>query len=72
VPTYNAMTDRVIISPKEKSLTISKMDVEFARRAGCKAGIRVGEPGGTGDCVAVSFRDAVHWVVEQTKEFQNC
>jgi len=50
----------------------SEMDVELARQAGCKAGISVGEPGGTGDWVAASFRDAVHWVVEQTKEFKNC
>jgi histidinol-phosphate phosphatase family protein len=49
----------------------SEMDVELARQAGCKAGIRVGEPGGTGDWVTASFRDAVHWVIQQPKEFQN-
>ena len=48
----------------------SEMDVELARQAGCKAGIRVGEPGSTGDGVAASFRDAVHRVVQQTEEFQ--
>ena len=42
----------------------SEMDVELARRAGCKAGIRVGEQGGTGDLVAVSFSDAVHQVIQ--------
>lgn len=41
----------------------SDMDVELARRAGCKAGIRVGESGGTGDCVAVSFRDVVEKIL---------
>ena len=50
----------------------SEMDVELARRAGCKAGIRVGGSGGMGDWVVASFRDAIHYVVEQTKEFQNC
>jgi len=50
----------------------SEMDVELARQAGCKTGIRIGEPGDTGDWVAPSFRDAVHWVIQQTKEFQNC
>ena len=50
----------------------SEMDVELARQAGCNAGIRVGEPGDTGDCVVVSFRDAVHRVVQQAKKFQNC
>lgn len=48
----------------------SEMDVELARRAGCKAGIRVDGPGGTGDWVATSFRDAVQWVVQRAKEFQ--
>ena len=47
----------------------SEMDVELARRAGCKAGIRVGGSGGMGDWVVASFRDAIHYVVEQTKEF---
>lgn len=37
----------------------SEIDAELARQAGCKAGIRVGEPGGTGDYVAASLRDAV-------------
>jgi histidinol-phosphate phosphatase family protein len=41
----------------------SEMDVELARQADCKAGIRVGEPGGTGDLVAVSFRDAVEKII---------
>jgi len=50
----------------------SEMDAELAKQAGCKAGIRIGEPRGTGDWVAASFSDAVHRVVEQTKEFQNC
>ena len=50
----------------------SEMDVELARQAGCKTGIRIGKPGDTGDWVAPSFRDAVHWVIQQTKEFQNC
>jgi histidinol-phosphate phosphatase family protein len=43
----------------------SEMDVELARQAGCKAGIRVGEPEGTSDYVAASFGDAVHWLFEQ-------
>ena len=43
----------------------SEMDVELAKRAGCKAGIKVGEPGGMSDCVAASFRDAVHWLFRQ-------
>ena len=46
----------------------SEMDVELARQAGCRTGIRVGEPGGTGDLVAASLKDAVHWVVQQKKE----
>ena len=50
----------------------SEMDIELARRAGCKAGIRVGEWGGTGDWVAASFSDAVHRVMQQTKESQIC
>ena len=37
----------------------AEMDVELARRAGCKAGIRVGEVSATGGWVAASFRDAV-------------
>ncbi len=41
-----------------------EMDVELARQAGCKTGIRVGEPGGTGDWVAVSFRDAVEQILQ--------
>ena len=41
----------------------SEMDVELARQAGCKAGIRVGEPEGTGDWVAASFRDAVEQIL---------
>lgn len=41
----------------------SEMDVELARQAGCKAGIRVGEPGGMGDWVASSFRDAVQQIL---------
>jgi len=41
----------------------SEMDVELARQAGCKAGIKVGEPRGTGDFVAVSFRDVVEKVL---------
>jgi histidinol-phosphate phosphatase family protein len=41
----------------------SEMDIELARRAGCKAGIRVGEPGGTGDWVTASFRDAVEKII---------
>jgi len=43
----------------------SEIDVELAKLAGCKAGIRVGEPGGTGNCVAASFRDAVQWLFRQ-------
>ena len=46
----------------------SEMDAELARQAGCRTGIRVGEPGGTGDLVAASLKDAVHWVVQQKKE----
>jgi len=42
----------------------SEMDLELARQAGCKAGIRVGEAGGTGDCVAASFRDAVEQILQ--------
>ena len=42
----------------------NEMDVELARHAGCKAGIRVGKPGGLGNCVAASFKDAVHKVVQ--------
>jgi len=40
-----------------------EMDVELARQAGCKAGIRVGESGGTGDWVAASFKDAVEKIL---------
>jgi histidinol-phosphate phosphatase family protein len=50
----------------------NEMDVELARHAGCKAGIRVAEPGGTGNCVASSFKDAVHQLVQQAKESWNC
>jgi hypothetical protein len=39
------------------------MDVELARQAGCKTGIRVGESGSAGDLVAVSFRDAVEKIL---------
>jgi histidinol-phosphate phosphatase family protein len=41
----------------------SEMDVELARQAGCKAGIRVGEWGGTSDWVAASFKDAVEKIL---------
>ena len=41
----------------------SEMDVELAKLAGCKAGIRVGEPGGMSDWVAASFRDAVEQIL---------
>lgn len=41
----------------------SEMDIELARRAGCKAGIRVGEPAGTGDWVATSLRSAVEQIL---------
>ena len=44
------------------------MNIVRARQAGCKVGIRVGEPGGMGDLVAVSFSDAVHRVIQQPKE----
>ena len=50
----------------------SEIDTELARQAGCKEGIRVGEPSFTGDCVEVSFRDAVHRVLQQAKESQIC
>jgi histidinol-phosphate phosphatase family protein len=40
-----------------------EMDVELARQAGCKAGIRLGEPGDRGDWVAASFRDAVEQIL---------
>jgi len=40
------------------------MHVELARQAGCKAGIRVGGPGGMGDCVAASFKDAVEQILQ--------
>ena len=46
----------------------SEMDAELARQAGCRTGIRVGEPGGTGDLVAASLKDAVNRLVQQTKE----
>lgn len=48
----------------------SEVDIELARQAGCETGIRVSEARGTGNWVADSFRDAVHRVVRQTKEFQ--
>jgi len=41
----------------------SEMDVELAKLAGCKQGIRVGEPGSAGDWVAASFRDAVEQIL---------
>ena len=41
----------------------SEMDVELARRAGCKAGIRMGEMACTGDWVAASFKDAVEQIL---------
>jgi len=42
----------------------SEMDVELARQAGCKAGIRVGEQGDGGDLVAASLKDAAYWLVQ--------
>ena len=42
----------------------SEIDVELARQAGCKAGIRVGQAGGKGDWVAASFRDAVQQILQ--------
>ena len=39
------------------------VDVEMVARAVCKAGIRVGEPGGTGDWVVASFSDAVEKIL---------
>jgi histidinol phosphatase-like enzyme len=42
----------------------SEMDLELARQAGCKAGIRVGESGSTNDWVAASFRDAVEQILQ--------
>jgi histidinol-phosphate phosphatase family protein len=48
----------------------AEIDIELARQAGCRAGIRVSEPGGTGDRVAASLRDAAHSVVQQTTESQ--
>ena len=50
----------------------TEMDVELARQAGCKAGIRVGEAEGTGHRAAASFNDTVCWVIQQAKESQNC
>lgn len=41
----------------------SEIDAELAKRAGCRAGIKVGEPGGTADWVATSFRDAVEKIL---------
>jgi histidinol-phosphate phosphatase family protein len=41
-------------------------DMELARRAGCKAGIRVGKPEDEGDVVAASFGEAVDRVLWQT------
>jgi histidinol-phosphate phosphatase family protein len=41
----------------------SEMDVELARQAGCKTGIRVGELGGAGDWEAASLRDAVEQIL---------
>ena len=62
----------IIVTTEKGKVTVEFEDAELARRAGCKAGIRIGELGGTGDWVAASFSDAVHRVVQQTKEFQNC
>ena len=41
----------------------SEMDVELAKRAGCKAGIKISEIACTGDWVAASFRNAVEQIL---------
>ena len=44
----------------------SDVDVEMARRAGCKAGIRVAQfTGGDGNQRVNSFKDAVKWIIKQ-------
>ena len=42
----------------------SKMDVELAKLADCKAGIKISEIACTGNCVAASFRDAVEQILQ--------
>lgn len=43
----------------------SEIDVELVKLAGCKAGIRVSESGGTSEWAVASFRDAVQWLFRQ-------
>ena len=45
----------------------SEMDVELAKRADCKAGIKISEIACTGDWVATSFRDAVNWILDRER-----
>ena len=63
-----AATDLDIDLSQSYVIGDNEMDIELARQAGCRTGIRVGEPGSAGDLVAASLRDAVHWVVQQKKE----
>ena len=65
---FQAAADLAIDLSQSYAIGDSEMDAELARQAGCKAGIRIGELGNTGDWVAASLRDAVHWVIQQTKE----
>jgi len=54
-----AATDLAIDISQSYVIGDNEMDTELAKRAGCKAGIRISEIACTGDWVAASFRDAV-------------
>ena len=60
---FQAVIDLDIDLSQSYVIGDSEMDVELAKLADCKAGIRVGEPGGMSDCVAVSFRDVVEKIL---------
>jgi D-glycero-D-manno-heptose 1,7-bisphosphate phosphatase len=60
---FQAAVDLDIDLSRSYVIGDGEMDVELARQAGCKTGIRVGELGGTGDWVAVTFNDAVEKIL---------
>jgi len=61
---FQAALDLNIDLKKSYVIGDGEMDIELARKAGCKFAIKVGKSGANADCAAASFKDAVEKVLE--------
>ena len=65
---FQAASDLGIDPKQSYVIGDSDADVEMARKAGCKASIRVAQAtGGDGNRQVSSFKDAVEWIIEQER-----